>query len=250
MKRAGSINGETMTAAPDVEQISLLGDRKNNQDRAASFADQRRVLLVVADGMGGHAEGAEAARLVVEQAEALFHEHPTLPAAQLMQRIALHAHQAISQLRPELSEREQPRTTVVMLHCQDGKALFAHAGDSRGYLIRERQELCRTRDHSVVASLIERGAINAAQAREHPLRNQVTRCLGGLGRPTLLELTPCPALQAGDRFLLCSDGFWEPLSQEEAFSDRPLDALAETAVDRKPGRADNCTALRFRLHTV
>lgn len=233
-----------------MQYISLIGDRKNNQDRAASFSQAGRRLLVVADGMGGHAEGADAAQQVIEHAAALFQAEPELPGAQLMQRIALNAHQAIARLHPHLGEREQPRTTVLMLHCHHDKALFAHAGDSRGYLTRKQQLLCHTRDHSVVAHLIQRGDISEEQARDHPLRNQVTRCLGGLGRPALLELTPCPPLLANDEFLLCSDGFWEPLSEQETLSDAPLDELAELAVSRKPGRADNCTALRLRLQTV
>ncbi len=234
----------------DVEFVSLIGDRSNNQDRARSFQDDSRCLLVLADGMGGHADGAAAAQCVIDQADLLFDKPDPLQPVALMQRIALQAHESIGQLNPELSDREQPRTTAVMLHLQDQRAIFAHTGDSRGYLIRAGRVLYRTRDHSVVEGMVRRGELTDEQARRHPMRNQVSRCLGGLARPTPMEVTPCPPLQPGDVLLLCSDGLWEPLSEEELCSGRSLEDLAETAIERNAGRADNTTALRLRIPGV
>ncbi len=239
-----------MAPAANSEFVSLVGDRSNNQDRAICLQDDRRLLMVVADGMGGHSDGASAAEAVIETAAQLFRENQELPATGLMQRIALQSHLSLLELHPNLSNRDQPRTTVVMLHCQAGRAVFAHAGDSRGYLLRDQQTLYRTQDHSVVAEMMRRGELSEEQARRHPLRNQVTRCIGGQGRPAALQFTPCPPLQENDQFLLCSDGFWEPLESAEIASDRPLQELAQIAVGRRTGRADNCTALRSGFRPV
>ena len=197
--------------------------------------------------MGGHADGAQAAQCVIDEAATLFPEQTDLPPVPLMQRIALQAHQNIARLNPDLPDREQPRTTVVMLMLEGSRGIFAHAGDSRGYVFRNGEVLYRTRDHSVVEAMVQRGELTPEQARRHPIRNQVSRCLGGLSRPTSLEVTPCPPLAPGDLLLLCSDGLWEPLDDRELCSNRRLDELAEMAVSRNPGRADNTTALRLRI---
>ncbi len=247
---AQKYNGENAPLMLDVEFVSLIGDRNNNQDRARSFQDDSRSLLVLADGMGGHSDGAQAAQCVIDEAQRLFQSPEVLQPVALMQRIALQAHESISQLNPELADREQPRTTAVMLHLQDHRAIFAHTGDSRGYLIRAGRVLHRTRDHSVVEGMIRRGELTEEEARRHPMRNQVSRCLGGLGRPAPMEVTPCPPLQPGDVLLLCSDGLWEPLSEEELCSGRDLEELAEIAVERNALRADNTTALRVHIPAV
>ncbi len=200
--------------------------------------------------MGGHSDGAAAAQCVIDVVRRLFTSEAQLPAAQLLQRIGLESHLAIQALAPGLSERQQPRTTLVCAVIDGDKVLFGHAGDSRGYHLRAGKIVHITRDHSAVALMVRRGDLSPEQARRHPLRNQVTRCLGGVGRAPALELTPCPPLRAGDTLLLCSDGFWDPLSDAELSSDTSLDALARRAVSRNPGTADNCTALRIRPESV
>ena len=243
-ERATSIYAKGELAEQCCECTSLLGDRKNNQDRAIALSNGQRLLLIVADGMGGHSDGALAAQQVVDCAQELFSAGESIATPQLMQNITLQAHQRITQINPQAHDRDQARTTLVACMIEDGKALFGHAGDSRGYLIRDGEILQRTLDHSAVSMLVQRGEISEEEAKNHPLRNQVSRCLGGLSPPPALELTPCPPLQSGDRFLLCSDGFWDLLSVEELCSKESLEKLAQTAVSRKPGRADNCTVLR------
>ncbi len=246
-ERATSIYVSGDLAERKCEWVCLQGDRKSNQDRAIALSHEQRLLLIVADGMGGHSDGAAAAQCVVDCAQEVFSSDESLPPPQLLQRIALVAHQHIQQLHPDAHDREQPRTTLVACLIDEGKALFAHAGDSRGYHIRNTAILHRTQDHSPVSLMVRRGEITEEQAKAHPLRNQVSRCLGGLGSPPALELTPCPALQTGDQILLCSDGYWGPLSSTELCSDTALENLAEAAVQRRSGRADNCTALQVQI---
>ena len=200
--------------------------------------------------MGGHSDGAAAAQCVMDVVQRLFSTESQLPAAQLLQRIGLESHLAIQALAPGLSERQQPRTTLVCAVIDGNKVLLGHAGDSRGYHLRGGRIIHVTRDHSAVAQMVRRGELSPEQARRHPMRNQVTRCLGGVGPPSALELTPCPPVRANDTLLLCSDGFWDPLNEAELSSDISLDDLAERAVSRNPGSADNCTALRIRLESV
>lgn len=245
-----------MTAQPTAtpnNQLSLLGDRGNNQDRALLLHSERRSLMVLGDGMGGHADGALAAQCLIDAAEAVLADGDDLNAMPLMQKVIVQAHLAIKELRPDLTDSQQPRTTAVLCVIQGRSAIFGHAGDSRGYLIRQGQLVCRTRDHSVVEMLMREGKLDETEMRDHPLRNQVSRCLGGSGHPPILEFTPCPALQIGDCLLLCSDGFWEPLGDAELvqdIQDASLQELGERAVARHPGRADNCTALRLVVKSV
>lgn len=250
MGEAVSIYAHGERAEQMTEYVSLLGDRSNNQDRTVAISDDKRLLLIVADGMGGHSDGALAAQCVVDCALELFPSLPDAPAVQILQRIALQSHQNIAKLSPELPDRHQPRTTIIGAVVEANKALFAHSGDSRGYHIRDGKVLHRTLDHSAVGMMVRRGDISEEEAKLHPMRNQVSRCLGGKGKPTPLELTPCPPLTAGDSLLLCSDGFWEPLQNEEICASKSLQELAEAAVSRKPERADNCTALRFNFHDL
>ncbi|MGJ8670662.1 MAG: PP2C family protein-serine/threonine phosphatase [Oceanococcus sp.] len=248
-ERATSIYANGDLAEQSSECVSLLGDRKNNQDRAIALSKDQRLLLIVADGMGGHSDGALAAQCVIDVAQEIFFSDEVRPGPQLMQHITLTAHQRIAQINPDAHDRDQPRTTLVACLIEGEKALFGHAGDSRGYHIRRGEVFHRTLDHSAVSMMVQRGDITEDEAKTHPLRNQVSRCLGGLSPPPALELTPCPPLQADDHLLLCSDGFWDPLSAEELCSNGELQTLAETAVSRKPGRADNCTVLRARPKT-
>lgn len=200
--------------------------------------------------MGGHADGALAAQCVMDVAARIFADEAQQPAAQLIQRIGLESHLAIQSVAPDLSERQQPRTTVVCAVVDGPNVLFAHAGDSRAYHLRRGEIVHVTRDHSAVAMMVRRGDIRPQDARHHPMRNQVTRCLGGGGPPPALELTPCPPLRPGDTLLLCSDGFWDPLEPDELGSNIELTELAQRAVARNPGSADNCTALRIRFESV
>lgn len=239
-------------AAPD-DLLSLLGDRENNQDRAIALHAEKRSLLVLGDGMGGHADGALAAQCLIDAARERFSDADALNALQLMQKTVIAAHAAIASLRADLPDAQQPRTTAVLCVIQGTNAIFGHAGDSRAYLYRQGKLLRRTRDHSTVEMMVRQGSLSEAAARSHPLRNQVSRCLGGAGHPPALEFTPCPAVQPGDCILLCSDGFWEPLRDSElasASGDTTLIELAEQAVDRHPGRADNCTVLRHFVKSV
>jgi serine/threonine protein phosphatase PrpC len=98
---------------------------------------------------------------------------------------------------------------------QDNTAWWAHVGDSRVYHLRAGQLVTRTRDHSHVELLLQEGLISAQQAQNHPMRNYVETCLGGDPMLPEMRIGRCVKLQAGDTLLVCTDGFWSNLLDED-----------------------------------
>jgi serine/threonine protein phosphatase PrpC len=196
-----------------VYQESRIGGRKSNQDRVAHCYSRDALLMVIADGMGGHLHGEIAAQIAVQFITEAFQREsrPKLPDPLLfLSRALTNAHHAILDYALDRALPEAPRTTCVACVIQDNVAYWAHAGDSRLYLIRQGGLLLRTRDHSRVQMLIEQGAISEAQAAVHPSRNRVFSCLGGNHSPQIDYSRKIP-LQAGDVFALCTDGVWSPI---------------------------------------
>ncbi len=197
-----------------VYQESRIGGRKSNQDRVAHCYSRDALLVVIADGMGGHLHGEIAAQIAVEYITEAFQREgrPKLPDPLLfLSRALTNAHHAILDYALDRGLPEAPRTTCVACVVQDNVAYWAHAGDSRLYLIRQGGLLVRTRDHSRVQMLIEQGAISEAQAAVHPSRNRVFSCLGGNHSPQIDYSRKTP-LKAGDIIALCTDGVWSPLA--------------------------------------
>jgi serine/threonine protein phosphatase PrpC len=215
------------------------------------------VLLVVADGMGGHPKGEEAAQLVVDTCMNHFMrvQKPLVEPNAFLQTICLQSHEAILRFGLDQFPVIDPRTTIVMALIQEGVAYWGHVGDSRLYLLRAGEAHERTRDHSYVEELLQRGSISNEDVSRHPFRNYVTRCLGGVGTDPVLSVREKPmVLQQQDILLLCSDGLWGPLGDERlaaAFdSDEPLDELlqrtAQLAADEASPSSDNVTAVALR----
>ncbi|MEO8411396.1 MAG: serine/threonine-protein phosphatase, partial [Propionivibrio sp.] len=145
-----------------------------------------------------------------------------------------------------------PRTTCVACIVQDNIAYWAHAGDSRLYHLRGGKVLFHTRDHSRVQLLLERGAINEAQAAVHPERNKIYSCLGGRQTPEI-DFSRKTPLEAGDVLALCTDGLWGVVSEETMAlalkSDNPMQAvplLLGRADARSGANADNLSIVAVR----
>lgn len=193
-----------------IYQESRIGGRKNNEDRITYCYSRDALLMVVADGMGGHHYGEVAAQFAVQTlAEAFQREaKPTLadPFAFLQKGIN-NAHHAILDYAAKRRLDDAPRTTCVACIVQDNVAYWAHAGDSRLLMIRDGHIVARTRDHSRVQLLLDEGMINAAQAAHHPDRNKVYSCLGSPTPPDI-DFSRKTPLEHGDILLLCTDGLW------------------------------------------
>ncbi|MDP3678916.1 MAG: protein phosphatase 2C domain-containing protein, partial [Methylotenera sp.] len=200
-----------------IFQNSRQGPRPYNQDRLAYSYSKDALLLVVADGMGGHRHGEVAAQLAVTAMTDAFQRLavPTLtsPAKFLIDHIQ-QIHDMIDQLTQARDMMEAPRTTIVAAIVQRGMLYCAHVGDSRLYHFRGNHLLYRTEDHSVVQSLYNKGIINKNDMSTHPYRHKVYSCLGG-DVPPKIDLADRQELAEGDTVLLCTDGVWGAVADDQ-----------------------------------
>ena len=196
-----------------IFQDSRVGQRKSNQDRIAYSYSREALLMLVADGMGGHLHGEIAAQIATEILVAAFQREarPALQDPTRFLRQALDdAHNAILDYAFDKYLPEAPRTTIVVCVVQQGSAWWAHAGDSRLYVMREGRIIEQTRDHSRVRMLIDQGLLLPEQADRHPERNRIYSCLGGDHSPQI-DISSRLTLWEDDVIALCSDGVWGPV---------------------------------------
>jgi serine/threonine protein phosphatase PrpC len=225
------------------------GTRKYNQDRAACLEGDKSVLLILGDGLGGHAGGDIAADLLVDTASRAFLKirtpvitEPSLFLALILQ----HTHRAINSYTRHSNQDIDPRTTAVLCLVQNGYAYWAHAGDSRLYLFRNGSQLTRTLDHT-----------GRDQARATPGKSSsytgtgLFNCIGGSHTPQI-TLGPEIALQKGDRIMLCSDGVWQGMPTDEITEylyasdiEAGTDGMLDEITRRHPKNCDNVTVLAF-----
>lgn len=232
-----------------------LGNRASNQDRCVIRHGEERALLVVADGMGGHARGDLAAQAAVDTLSRLFREQngPIPDPRAFLERALTRAHEQVVRVGQAQQPPIEPRTTCVVCLVQGRSAWWAHVGDSRLYLLRDGRCLVRTRDHAYVDELVQRGEISEAEARHHPMRNSVSQCLGGSSSLPEASFGQMDELRPGDCLLLCSDGLWSALPENrlETLQDKPdlnraLEQLAEDAERASYPRSDNISAVALR----
>ncbi|HKK51281.1 MAG TPA: Stp1/IreP family PP2C-type Ser/Thr phosphatase [Myxococcota bacterium] len=227
--------------------------RRINQDAFDRFDDRDRgeILLVVADGLGGHRGGEVASKMAVGTLGKLVREAEGEAEVRLLEAIR-HANEFIFRAATKDRTLKGMGTTVVALLLRaDGSAFVAHAGDSRLYRIREGRIEPLTEDHSVVALMVREGLIQPEEARDHPKKNQIMRALGVSDE---IETDVAPVeVRPGDSYLLCSDGLYGMLPDEDL---RRISGSApdpETAVAwlidaaNQAGGADNITALLVRV---
>jgi serine/threonine protein phosphatase PrpC len=235
-----------------VYQESQIGGRKSNQDRMGYSFTRDTLLMVLADGMGGHIQGDVAATLAVQAIGAAFQAQasPYLKKPErFLEESFLAAHNEIHRYRVVNNLHETPRTTIVACVVQHGAAIWAHCGDSRLYWMRNGQILARTRDHSRIESLIAQGKVDPSERDTHPERNRLFNCLGAPNVP-LVEVSRRATLQAGDVMLLCSDGLWSTLPDHVLAHElqsntivRAVPNMIRTATAIAGKKSDNVTAL-------
>ncbi|MDR3214381.1 MAG: protein phosphatase 2C domain-containing protein [Azoarcus sp.] len=225
-----------------------VGDRKEQQDRVVVLTHPSHpgaLLIVLADGMGGHSGGAMAAEQVMLAAHRGFEAFTpaTDQPAQALDAVIRDAHASIRMSR--VSSEQDPHSTVVAFMLYRGKAYWAHCGDSRLYHFRNRQMLARTGDHSLVGELQRRGKLSEEEALHHPQRNVLIACLGG-DRSPRVEHGSCGDVALGDRFLLCSDGVWRHFDDDDLAvilagftANEAAQRLLDLARQRANGGGDN-----------
>ncbi|MCC5795622.1 MAG: serine/threonine-protein phosphatase [Chromatiales bacterium] len=240
----------------EISDISLVGDRGENQDRVAVVDGDCAALLVAVDGMGGHADGARAAEVALETVVSAFGRaaKPLLDPQGFLHLALSRAHDSLVALGAQLRVDARPRATCALALVQDGRSYWAHVGDSRVYLLRDGRVLARTRDHSHVELLLQQGLIGEHEMAGHPMRNYVECCLGGHHALPGMSLRRQGPMHPGDLLLVCSDGFWSGLDDtliaglcsSAGALGLALEGLARRATQANHPHSDNTSAAVLR----
>jgi serine/threonine protein phosphatase PrpC len=241
----------------EYAKVSALGDRSDNQDRAAIIVSDHAALLLVFDGMGGHSDGARAAETGLEVVQDLFTkaELPLFDPQGFLYMALAKAHDEVVSLGQNIAVDFRPRATCAACLVQEDGCYWAHIGDSRIYLVRDGKVLQRSRDHSHVEVLVQEGAISEEEALDHPMRNFVECCIGGDKPVPDMSITAKQELAPGDTLLVCSDGLWSGLSNDDmaqigVVSDGDiadnLKRLTRKALNTNAPYSDNTTGTALR----
>ena len=227
----------------EYAKVSALGDRQDNQDRAAVVVSENAALMLVFDGMGGHSDGARAAETGLKVVQDMFmaSDMPIFDPQGFLYMALSRAHDEVVGLGEDVAVDFRPRATCAICLVQEGGAFWAHIGDSRIYQVRDSHVLKRSRDHSHVEVLIQEGAITEEEAQDHPMRNFVECCIGGDAPVPDMSITSQIRLEHGDVLLACTDGLW---------SGRSDDYMAEIAKPGKDNLVDNLKGLSIKALNV
>lgn len=195
------------------------GGRKVNQDFVGFIETKNGGCWALADGLGGYQAGEIASKLAVETLLSLHKKNKDI---YWLKDGFEQTHKVIREHLLVGINLKSMRTTLVALLCEDNRATWGHIGDSRLYLIRDGKVMVQTKDHSVCQALVNAGEITQEQIRFHEDRNRLYRVLGSEGAIKSTVMTEDLAIYPGDAFLLCSDGFWEYVTEGEMESTRIL----------------------------
>jgi PPM family protein phosphatase len=200
--------------ALQVEWLSDRGGRSYNEDACGHCRSANQLCAVLADGAGGHGGGDIASRLAVRELVTLFAQQQTSTADELALRLRAVNETLIAERQPGTAQQDMHSTVVcLVIDVEGGHAHWAHAGDSRLYWFRGGKLMQRTRDHSLVQSLVDAGMLTPERLADHPQRSELRSALGVA--PEVLEVAAADGQQGvepGDVFLLCTDGLWEYVS--------------------------------------
>jgi protein phosphatase len=228
--------------------------RRNNEDNAGFIfieGSKTRFAAFLADGMGGY-EGGEVASGIM--ADAFYEDNGRTMGKNPRRWLSDMFHQVNSRIYKYALQQEMVMgTTCSMLLIQEKKVWYAHAGDSRIYLLAEGRFRQLTSDHTVVGEMMRRSRLTAEEARTHPQRSVLTKALGtGLHvEPDISRIT-CP-VRAGDRFLLCSDGLYDLVPDSEIHRLLALPSLKAVATSlvsaaKAHGGYDNITVVIVEIN--
>jgi protein phosphatase len=215
--------------------------RGNNQDSV--YAGPR--LLAVADGMGGHAAGDVASKVVIAALEHLDDDAPSGDMLQALREAVFEGSEHLREVIRESPQLEGMGTTLTAILFAGGRLALCHVGDSRAYLLRDGQLTQITHDDTFVQTLIDDGRITPEEANSHPQRSLLLRALNGQEVDPDLSMREA---RAGDRYLLCSDGLSGVVSEEtlaEALQDPDPQSTADRLIELalRSGGPDNITVI-------
>ncbi|HAK78804.1 MAG TPA: Stp1/IreP family PP2C-type Ser/Thr phosphatase [Runella sp.] len=228
--------------------------RVNNEDAArfvrpatALIRTTKGFLAIVADGMGGHAAGEIASQLAVETVAKTYYQREESPEESLFFALTK-ANRAIWQTASKNARYRGMGTTCTTIAVCEDQLFLAHVGDSRAYILKNGQLLPLSSDHTYVQSLVEQGIITRAEAEKHPERNVLTRAMGTHNKVEI-DVRALPQLfENDDRLLLCTDGLYDYLNNDEIAQILMIPLLNEAAhqlveLAKQRGGHDNITVL-------
>lgn len=243
----------------EIGRVSLLGNRKNNQDRLGVAESHGGIVLILGDGLGGKPGGELASETLIKSVQhSLRHEiMPVENPEDLLKKLIIKAHHAVRSMGQKQNPPIEPGSTAVLCLIQNKKAWWAHVGDSRCYLFRDGLPIYRTQDDSYVEHLYQKGEISLEKRDGHPMRNYVTQCIGVMGTEPKVRVNKGVDLQVNDTLLLCSDGFWEPLDDAQIGANlvesnvkEAISKLAALAEQASYPKSDNTTALAMKITSM
>jgi serine/threonine protein phosphatase PrpC len=200
-------------------------------------------IMLVFDGMGGHADGAIAAEVGLKtvQEEFISAKLPIFDPQGFLYMALARAHDDVVRMGADHAVDFRPRATCAVCLIQENGTWWAHIGDSRIYQMRKGRLVTRSRDHSHVEVLIQEGAITEEEALDHPMRNFVECCIGGDAPVPDMSITRKMDLIPGDVLLACSDGLWSGMNDVE---------IAEISTRTSMSLAENLKALSMKALTM
>lgn len=214
-----------------VAAFSHIGHRKENQDRycVLSAVETDSLLVIVADGMGGHEGGALAAQTIIETAAGMWKIPNTEePVEEFLHRLVNESHAAVKEAGNK--QGLMPRSTLAALYlykkANEIKAMSIHSGDCRIIQFSGTGVIAQTIDHSLAQLKVLQGRITQEEAATDPDQNKVISNIGGDDNPEA-EITTWD-LSVGDHFVVCSDGFWGSYSTEDIMNLYQNEAESET----------------------
>lgn len=225
-------------------RICEQGGRDHNDD-TVSILQTENTYVFVGDGLGGYAGGQQASQAAAEALRELASRGDLLAEVN-MEQAAAAADRAVRDVQEKTGG--DMKTTLVFLAVEDGTARWMHVGDSRLYHFRDGKIQCQTMDHSVSQLAVLMGDIELRDIRFHEDRNRILRALGAVNARA--DISTALTLQDGDAFLLCTDGFWEFVYEEEmeqtlSRAETPeawLEEMLTLLRSRIPEGTDNYTA--------
>jgi serine/threonine protein phosphatase PrpC len=206
------IEASVQTDVGRVREINEDSGRFSRPSDAATL-DSKGVLIIVADGMGGHSAGEVASGMAVDLVPRLYYDSPSR-APEALREAVEEANRQIYAASLADESRRGMGTTCTALAVANGEAFAAHVGDSRLYMLREGKIYLLTEDHSAVMEMVKLGLITPAEARTHEDKNVILRALGTSPEVEVAALAPF-RVRAGDRYLLCSDGLYDLVPDDE-----------------------------------
>ncbi|HEY1393553.1 MAG TPA: protein phosphatase 2C domain-containing protein [Methylibium sp.] len=232
---------------------SECGMRDHNEDALRTGREDSVCYAVLADGAGGHQGGEEAARRVVTNMERGLRDAASRFGPEALTQLVLAAHDELQRVQTQAQGVDRMHATVVAIwmDTRTDHALWTHVGDSRLYRLRHGVVDYVTTDDSVVQRMVEAGLLTPDQARHHPQKSQLIAALGIVDAVEPHTTEYAVELEDGDAYLLCSDGWWEPLDAhsiacmlEEAGSPEEwLDLMQRRIEERALPRQDNFSAI-------